>query len=82
MTLITIKYTLKKDNLYLYKFPLVIINNSGQERLRRIFVEDSEGSIIDLDLDLSEIDWINIDNNSRLRQVFENFNSDIIAELS
>lgn len=77
MTILKINYTLIKDNLSLYKFPLL----HGNQQLKRIYLTDSE-SDLDLDLDLSEIEFGTpaINKNSKIRQVYYNFNGEINAE--
>lgn len=88
MTFITINYTLNKPNtpLYLYKFPLLVLKNTASstsdpyERLKRIFIEDSEGEITELDLNMEDVVWKDQDLESRLRQVFLHYNESIIAE--
>lgn len=86
MTLITIKSSLKKGRLYLFNLPLYVIRNTGSstddlyERLNNIFIEFDDGNIKELDLDLSEVDWSNTNVNSYIRQVYENYDGEIIAE--
>lgn len=69
-----INYSLQKNNLYLYKFPLI----EQDKKLKEIFIEDSQGKT-KLDLDLSEVNW---DIKGCLRQVFNNYNKEIIAVYS
>tara|TARA_R110002126_G_scaffold58286_2_gene153903 strand:- start:828 stop:1094 length:267 start_codon:yes stop_codon:yes gene_type:complete len=86
MTLITVNYTLKKDSFYLYKFPFLIIRNTGSssdcihERLTRLFIEHDDSDITELDLDLKEVDWEQQTTNTRLKQVYLHYNKEIIAE--
>lgn len=63
-----------KKNLSLYKIPLIREN----KRLSGLYFQDNE-DIINLDLDLDSIDWSNTTILSILKQVYINFNEDIIA---
>jgi hypothetical protein len=86
MTFITIKSSLKKGSLYLFNLPLLVIRNTGSstddlyERLTKIFIEFDDGTNKELDLDLSEVDWSNTNIKSYIRQVYENYDGEIIAE--
>lgn len=70
-----IEYTLQKQNLYLYKFPLY----TEGKRLNNIYIfEDQHKTKLTLDLD--EVEWEDMKKESVLRQVFLNYNEEIYAE--
>lgn len=64
----------KERNIYCYKFPLV----QNESRLTGIYVFDGEDTI-DLDIDLSQIDWDNLHPDDCVVQYMVNYDQAIVA---
>ena len=77
MTELKIECSLKRDNLYLFKIPLLYNWN----RVCSIYTMDGD-EIIELDLDLSQINWEILEDGDIMRMCFMNFPLAIYARYS
>lgn len=75
MTELKIENCLNRDNLFLFKIPLLY----NWDRLCSIYTLEDDGEVIELDLDLSQVNWDILADRDVMRMAFMNFSRAIYA---